>query len=98
MREERDVRERRDPKFGVRGSENPELRTSNIPPSRQSRSAILREYSPAVQDVRTIEPLFCLSCFSAACYVVGEPWRVDRRSWSCAGTAGSIGPNLTSSS
>jgi len=44
-REARDMRERRDQKFGVRSSENLEPRTSNprpFHPSRKSRSAILR--------------------------------------------------------
>jgi hypothetical protein len=36
-RELRDMRERRDPKFGVRRSENLELRTSNPRPSRPFR-------------------------------------------------------------
>ena len=35
----------------------------NPHPSRRSRSAILRECSPVVQDVRTIELLFCLVLF-----------------------------------
>ena len=51
--------------FGVRSSENLELRTSNPPPSRlsrQSRLAILR----GAPDVQAIEVLQCRNGFSAA--------------------------------
>jgi len=63
------MREIRDPKFGVRSSENLELRTSNSPPSRlsrQSHAAILHEYSSFVPHVRTTDALACLHSFSAA--------------------------------
>ena len=47
---QRGERERRDPKFGVRSSENLELRTLNPPPSRSSslsRSSRIARVSPA---------------------------------------------------
>ena len=56
--------------FGVRCSGNLELRTSNPPPSRSSRpsrSPILREYSPVLPHVRTIEVPACQYSFPAAC-------------------------------
>jgi hypothetical protein len=60
----------RSSKFGVRSSENLELRTSNprlSRSSRLSRAAILRGRSPLVPDVQAIELLFCLFSYSAAC-------------------------------
>jgi hypothetical protein len=61
-REARDMRERRYPKFEVRGSTFRKPRTSNLEPC-QSRSAILWERSPVVQDMRTIKLLFYLVLF-----------------------------------
>jgi hypothetical protein len=76
MRDERERQDGRDgrkhrvmhePKFRVRSSENLELRTSNRRPSRRSRTAILRECSPVVSHVRTIEVLACQHSCSVAC-------------------------------
>jgi hypothetical protein len=90
----------RSSKFWVRSSENLELRTSNFGPrtsdleprssrlsrqSRVSRAASLREYSPVVPHVRTIEVLTCQHCFpqpaSSSCLSpsnIGEPTAIHR--------------------
>jgi hypothetical protein len=77
----------------IRSSKFRKPRTSDLEPrssrlsrqSRVSRAAILREYSPVVPHVRTIEVLTCQHCFpqpaSASCLSpsnIGEPTAIHR--------------------
>ena len=69
MREARDIREGRDPKFEIRSSEVP--KTSNfgprtLPPSSQSRPAILQDCS-LLCHTADLEFLACQHCYSATC-------------------------------
>ena len=85
-------------RFGIRSSENLELRPPNPRPSRQFRFAILRKCSLLVPQGRTIEPLVCQNSFpqSASAEVVSLIVRLSSNASNTARALPSPLPSETS--